>query len=320
VTLNVPGRYVILLNVLLIGAIAYFAALCASDLFAMRFADSAVPPASNEKNAAGGSSQLKPASYYQLIVRRDIFNLKPAAPVVPSQASAAEDNNLRITLLGTSHITGARAFAIIEDQNGDQVLYRQGDIIPDVGELVAIGKDHALILHNGHRVAIEIPNMGGLARPEMRHGPRTIPRGGIIPRIPRNLRLRRPRNPAIRGMPGPVGQSGGIHQLAPNHYLVDKAAVKSNMQDMAKLFTEMRATPNLQNGSSNGFALSEIQPGSVFDQIGLHNGDIVTTVAGQPMSDPRKAIAVLESLGGRSAIQLSVLRNGAPVNLSYIIR
>lgn len=318
-TLNVPERYTILLNVLLVGAIAYFAALSASDLFAMRLAANAVPPEGTTASALGDMSQLKPESYYQLIVRRDIFNLTPAIAVASSQA-APEDNDLRITLLGTSHITGSRAFAIIEDQNGDQVLYRQGDMIPDVGELVAISKNRALILHNGHRIAIEIPSLGGPAGSESEHGPRSFPRGGISPRLPRNLELRHRPNPMMRRVPGAVGQSNGVHQLAPNRYLVDRAAVNSNMQDMAKLFTEVRATPNLQNGSSNGFALSEIQPGSVFDQMGLHDGDVVTTVAGQPLNDPRKAITVLESLSGRSSIQLSVLRNGAPVNLSYIIR
>jgi type II secretion system protein C len=109
--------------------------------------------------------------------------------------------------------------------------------------------------------------------------------------------------------------------VAPNRYLVDRAKVNDDMQDMAKLFTEVRAVPNIQNGSSNGFALSEIQPGSVFEAMGLHDGDVVTAIGGQSLSDPRKAIAVLQSLQTLNdrSINLSLMRNGTPVNLLYTV-
>jgi type II secretion system protein C len=308
-----------MLNVLLVGAIAYFAALAASDLFAMRLASSVVP-VENIPQSTIDNSELKPEGYYQVIIRRDIFNTAPAPAVVQAQPAAPEDDDLRITLLGTSHITGSRAFAIIEDQNGDQVLYRQGDLIPDAGQLIAIGRDRAIVLHNGRQIALEIPSLGGPDEADVNQVPGGFPRGGIFPRLPRGLDFRH-HNPMMRRrMPGAPGASSGVHQLSPNHYLVDRSTVNSDTQDMAKLFTQVRAMPNLQNGSSNGFALSEIQPGSIFDQLGLHDGDVVTTVAGQPMNDPRTAITVLESLSGRSSIQMSVLRNGAPVNLSYTIR
>jgi type II secretion system protein C len=326
-TLNLPERYMIVVNVLLVAAIAYFAALSVSDLFAMRLAANAVPLITSDDNTAAESGQVHPQSYYQVIVRRDIFNVTPAALVARNAAQVApQDDDLRITLLGTSHISGERAFAIIEDQNGDQVLYRQGDMIPDAGAILAIGHDRALILHNGHRVAIEIPSLGageGEGGPETPSGPIMVPRGGLVPRFPPNFLKRLHRDgPNMRRLPGPIGGSNsGVSQVAPNRYVVDRTKVNSDMQDMAKLFTEVRAIPNIQNGSSNGFALSEIQPGSVFEAMGLHDGDVVTSIGGQSLSDPRKAIAVLESLqtlNGRS-INVSLMRNGAPVNLLYTV-
>lgn len=324
-TLNLPERYTMMLNVLLVAAIAYFAALSVSDLFAMRLAGNAVPPATNDEGAGADSGQAHPQGYYQLIVRRDIFNLRPAADVAQNAAQVApEDNDLRITLLGTSHISGSRAFVIIEDQNGDQVLYRQGDMIPDAGEILTIGHERAVILHNGHQIPIEIPSLGGEpeAPGEAPGGPMMVPRGGLVPRFPPNFRHRLRRGPNMRGSPGPIGGvNTGVSQVAPNRYLVDRAKVNNDMQDMAKLFTEVRAIPNIQNGSSNGFALSEIQPGSLFEAMGLHDGDVVTSIGGQSLSDPRKAIAVLQSLQtlNDSSINLSVMRNGTPVSLSYTV-
>jgi general secretion pathway protein C len=321
-TWGMPERYVMLVNVLLVAAIAYFAALSVSDVFALRLASNAVPPASGGSNAPAENGGARPAGYYQVIARRDIFNLTPAATAPAQNTQAAADEDLRITLLGTSHISGGRSFAIIEDQNGDQVLYRQGDMIPDAGQLVGIGRDRAIILRNGRQIAIAIPDLGGGAPGQVgseHRGPMVVPRGGIVPRMPSNFRHRL--NPMMR-RPGRVGAADtGVRQVAPNRYAVDRTSLNNDMQDMAKLFTQVRAIPNIQNGSSNGFALSEIQPGSIFDAMGLHDGDVVTNIAGQPATDPRKTIAVIESLQADSerSIQLTVLRNGAPVNLSYTI-
>jgi len=88
---------------------------------------------------------------------------------------------------------------------------------------------------------------------------------------------------------------------------------------MAKLFTEIRAIPNLQNGASNGFRLSEIQPGSIFDEIGLQDGDVLTTIQGQNLGDPTQAVALLSSLRSRSSISLNVIRNGMSLRLFYNI-
>ncbi|HUN58504.1 MAG TPA: type II secretion system protein GspC [Candidatus Binataceae bacterium] len=323
-TLNLE-RYTIVLNVLLVAAIAYFAALSVSDLFAMRLAANAVPPVTNDESAAAEGGQARPQGYYQLIVRRDIFNLTPAATMAQNTAQTTpEDDDLRITLLGTSHISGARSFAIIEDQNGDQVLYRQGDMIPDAGEIVTIGHDRAVILHNGRQIAIEIPSLGGEpgGAGGSPGGPMIVPRGGLVPRFPADFRHRLRKGPNLRRLPRPVpGSNTGVSQVAPNKYLVDREKVNNDMQDMAKLFTQVRAVPNIQNGSSNGFALSEIQPGSLFEAMGLHDGDVVTSIGGQSLSDPRKAIAVLQSLQTLSdhSINVSVVRNGAPVNLMYTV-
>src|ERR1700722_6757170 len=325
-TLNLPERYSMMLNVLLVAIIAYFAALSVSDLFAMRLASNAVPPVS-EETAPVESGQTHPQGYYQLIARRDIFNLTPAAAVPQNTAAAAApaDEDLRITLLGTSHLTNGRAFAIVEDQNGDQVLYRQGDMIPDAGQIVGIGRDRALILHNGHRVEISIPSLSGENSGPALEAPGghiSVPRGGIVPRFPANFRRRHPGGPGPpRRPPGAIGAATtGVRQVAPNRYLVDRSKVTSDMQDMSKLFTEVRAVPNIQNGSSNGFALSEIEPGSIFEAMGLHDGDVVTSISGRPLTDPRKALAVpqsLQTLNDRAPIKLSLMRNGAPVNLSY---
>jgi general secretion pathway protein C len=107
--------------------------------------------------------------------------------------------------------------------------------------------------------------------------------------------------------------------MSPTRYVIERSTVNRTLQNMGKLLTEIRAIPNLENGASNGFRLSEIQDGSIFQEIGLHDGDLLTAIEGENLNDPTKAVTLLESLRSRSSITLNVIRDGGPVQLYYRI-
>jgi len=302
---NLPDRYMLLLNGLLVGVVAIFLALNVSDVVKLRLAANAVPSGPETSVATAPSPQrvigLRPRALYEAITQRDIFNLTPAPESAP-----VENEDLQLKLLGTSQLSSGKPFAIIENQNGEQSLYRLGDTIPGVGQLLQVEPSRVVVLHNGRRVALAIPRdqepaadepSGRRSRRRPYSGPPMVPRPGM---------LRRP--------------LAGVHQLGPNRYVLDRSTVNSNLQNLAPLFTQIRAIPNLHNGNSDGFRLSEIQPGSIFQQIGLRDGDVLTSVSGQTVTDPMKAMALLQTLRDRSAITLNVMRNGAPVQLYYNIR
>jgi type II secretion system protein C len=308
-TLNIPERYLFAINVLLAAlVIPYFAARSVSQLIKLHYAGGIEeqPAAIVEPGAGVGSGLARPRAIYNIIKQRDIFNLAPATEV----AAPVEKEDLNIKLLGTSHLTGgARDFAIIEDQSGIQQLYRLGEMIPGVGRLTEIGKNRAIIEHNGRRVAIEIPR-DNLSQPGDDAGPPSGLRRGLRPPYLRNPMIRRAR---------PTAKAGGVRLLAPNRYAVERSVVDNSMQHMAQLITEIRALPVIHDGTPNGYRLSDIQPGSLFEQIGLQDGDVLTAVSGQQLSDPAHALRLLGSLQNQANITLNVLRNGAPVQISYTI-
>lgn len=307
-TLNLPERYIYLINALIVAAIAWFAALSVGDAVRLHFAggDAAL------QEQADRAQHLPPgmfrsAALYEPIVRRDIFNLGPAPVAVPTTTT---NENLSITLLGTSHLSGGiKPFAIVEDASGNQALYRLGEMIPDAGRLIQIDRDRIIVMHEGKRVAVRIPEdeLGDALGSQSANGLDRFKRfhNRQFPFLHRPIRHR----PSV----------GEVHKLGPNRYAISRSTVNDNVSHMAQLFTEMRASPNFENGKSNGFMLSEIQPGSIFQQIGLHNGDVLTDVSGQPVSDPAKAMQLLSTLNQQSSITLTVIRNGTPINLSYSI-
>ena len=315
---NLSERYVVVLNFLLVGTIVYFLANSLIDVMKLRIAGNIVPAETASAGPAHGSvraSTMLSRSSYDPIIQRDIFNLAPA----PETAPAETEEDLQVKLLGTSHLTVGKPFVIVEDSTGTQSLYRLGDTIPNVGQLTEVGKERAIVLHKGHRVALTIPREDDQGAANLTATPLGRPS-----RFLDNPAFRRRHpglGPLLRGLPMPPMRPGaGVHRLGTNRYVLDRSTVDSNLQNMAKLFTEIRAVPNLRNGASNGFRLSEIESGSIFQEIGLHDGDVVTSVSGQPINDPTRALALLAAMRTSSSITLSVMRNGAPMQLYYNIR
>lgn len=310
---NINERYLFAINLLLAALlIPYFAARTVSAMIKLHYAANVVtqPLASAAPGVETGAIASRPRTAYNIIKERDVFNLAPATEVA---APPVEKEELNVTLLGTSHLSrGAREFAIIEDQAGSQQLYRLGETIPNVGRLVQVGKNRAIVEHNGHRVALEIPKDSlGQSGDDEEEATRPAVRA-------HGLRSPFIRNPMIR--PGrPAAKAGGVRKVGPNKYLVERSTITNDMTNMSQLLTQVRALPVIENGTSNGFRLSEIQPGSLFEQIGLQDGDVLTAVSGQQLNDPARALQLLSTLQTRSAVTLNVLRNGAPVQFSYTI-
>jgi general secretion pathway protein C len=295
--LTFSERYVVALNFLLIAGCAYFAARSLNDIVARRLI--VVPPAPAPAAAARPPAQLTRADY-DLIVQRDIFNaVKPQAappPPAPPQATAAD---LHIKLVGTSHLSWNKPFAVFEDNNThDQSIYRQGDQIPDAGELLSVEKSKVVINHNGTQVTLEMPT-DDTQNPS--------PPGAMPEPVP-----------IVPSMPPMAGRD--VERVGPNQFVVQRTSVDRNLQNMGQLFTQMRAIPNVENGKTDGFRLSEVIPGSLFSQMGLRNGDVVSAIGGQDLNDPTQAIALLNSLRNASSLSITVMRHGRPIDLNYQIQ
>lgn len=289
-------RHITALNFLLVAALAYFAALSVNDIVARSLAP--VPAAlRGERALAHEGPAVHPRAYYEAIVKRDIFNLVPQ----PEAAAPVVNIDLHLKLLGTSELTLKKPFAVLEDQSGIQSLYRLGDDVPGAGKLVAVEKNRVVIDHGGRRVAIEIPQ-----EPMLGVEPSQVP------------------------VAGPSGEDNDeaaaqveidVEETGPNRYAINRKQLQDALRNPAQLFTQVRAMPiSVGPGRQAGFNLSEIEPGSVFDDMGLQDGDLVTAVNGQPIISPAQAITMLGGLQTMPSVDLNIIRDSRPVRLHYDIR
>ena len=323
--------HVTILNFVLVGALALVSAMCVRDIIERTVSNEpeAPPALSAAPKAAAG---LRTRAYYDAIVKRDIFNEVPqetgSVPVV------AED--LHLKLIGTSLQSRSKPYAIVEDQNGVESLYQVGEDIPDAGRLVSVETNRAIIDRGGQRVAIEIPTS------DLRAVPPSHLAGGLrlpgplrsLPASVRN-RLRRLRHPpgVSSDNDNDNGDDNGnddsnsdddskleLKKLGPGKFEVSRAEVQQTMENPAALFSQMRALPHFVNGKTDGFSISEVAPGSVFDQLGLRNGDLVTSIDGQPVTNPMQAMGLMQSMKTASALDLTINRGGAPTTVHLDLR
>ncbi len=308
--------HVVGMNFVLLAALAYFAALTVNDFVARRLIDSlSAEPAAPAVHRPVLRHNSRAA--YATIAQRDVFNSVKETKLAPAPVAT----DLHIKLLGTSQLTRDRPFAVIEDDSRQQALYRLGDEIPDAGRLVAVEKKRVIIHHEGRNVALEIGEEQLTSERPSGRAPSALAARlrEKAQRRQEQHRRRSPRGPRAEAAPRSPLAPGGVHQVADNQYVVDRSTVDQDMKNMGELLTQVRAIPNIENGKTTGFRLSEIQAGSLFQQMGLQDGDIVQSVGGQNMNDPTRALELLSLLQNQKSVAVQVLRNGQPVRLNYQI-
>lgn len=96
------------------------------------------------------------------------------------------------------------------------------------------------------------------------------------------------------------------------------AAYRDRMvrQELPTILMSAASEPVVENGQIRGFRLFQFEPGSIFEKLGMKDGDVVESINGVPLNDVARTVQFLNGLKGESKVEVSISRNGAPVTLS----
>jgi general secretion pathway protein C len=305
------SRYLVVVNLLLLALAAYAAAGIAGTTLAARFmpiSDVALvePPAPPQIEKA------KPATYYALIHQRDIFNSVKPVEAVPT-AAVATKTQLKVKLWGVA-VRGSRSHCVIEDQSArppKQELYRIGDLVAGIAKVKAIEWDKVILDHDGAEEILELvpdPNAHAAAAVASTLGATGAAANGTAA------------SPNSAARPGAASPDINVQVVGDNQYEIPKAEVDKAFENLGQLFTQMRAVPHFEGGKAIGFRLFAIRSGSLFDKIGLRNGDIVRRINEIEMNDPSRALAMLEELRNERNLTVDVTRNRQDQTLTYSVK
>ena len=287
-------RYLVVVNLLLLALAAYSASSIVGTALAARL----IPPPDVEISPPPEPLDIeaaKPANFYAVIHKRDIFNSAKPTPAPEAKTEVVAPTQLKLKLWGTAVFSNGKSFSIIEDQGArKQGVYGVNAVVPGNATVKNIEWNRVILSHNGTDEILE------LEEPKATAGPHTAVAAA----------------PAAPGAPGGTG----IQQTAENEFTVPKTEVDSALENMSQLFTQIRAVPHFEGGQSIGFRLFAIRRGSLFDRIGLKNGDIIRSINGNEMTDPSKAMGLLQELRDSNNLDVEITRNQQPQKLTYSIQ
>jgi len=197
------------------------------------------------------------------------------------EVTDAPDTTLNLNLHGTllSDIT-VQSRAIIEVDNKDKV-FSIGDEIQNNVSLYSVEATQVIIDNRGRKEALRLP------------------------REEENVtNTRRPPPPVAR-------QNAGANRIAQQ---IRQAALKnpSSITDILRLKKGQTST------GQKGFRVYPGKSRERFKELGLKPGDFVTQVNGLSVGD-QNPFQVIQTLGTSTFINLSIERNGQPMNLSFDI-
>jgi general secretion pathway protein C len=125
------------------------------------------------------------------------------------------------------------------------------------------------------------------------------------------------------GEDSPKGEEeeGDVKKEGPNKFVIDRATVEKVMANPEELYSQIRAVPHKgPNGEVDGYRLSGIRRRSLFNKLGIKNGDIVHSVNGQPLTSMQSAMEAYNSMGSGSNFNFEVTRRNEKQTFEYEIR
>jgi general secretion pathway protein C len=91
-----------------------------------------------------------------------------------------------------------------------------------------------------------------------------------------------------------------------------------DVRNPATLFAQARILPKYENGQMVGVQLNAIKPGSMFEQIGIKNGDVIKELNGIKIDSPEQSAKILlEFVDAKSFEVVVVNAQGSTQTFTY---
>lgn len=101
---------------------------------------------------------------------------------------------------------------------------------------------------------------------------------------------------------------------------LDRGRLESQMRNFSTLLSQARVSPHFTNKKADGFTISEIVKGSLYEEIGLQNGDVIHKVNGEFVTSAEQAMRMYRELQTATFIDVEINRAGSIQQVNYAIQ
>ncbi|MFO7157010.1 MAG: type II secretion system protein GspC [Pseudomonadota bacterium] len=296
-------KYFWAVELALLAVISFLGALTTNALLAARLVApvdlDAMAPSSSAGNpgaaflARAGSLPLERTAAFLGIElpSEDPTAGEPEMPAYDPDAEAVP-SSLNLTLVGTMVANRPEwSFATIRKSGGEHVgVYLVGDEI-EGATVLEIERLRVILLNQGRKeyIAIDESKTGELQR----------------------LASATPTPSATSSRGGaPQVEPAEVRQVGNDTYEISREDVERQLANLSALATQARVVPSFKDGKANGFKIFSIRPGSLYQKIGLQNGDVIRKINGYAIDSPEKALELYAKLRESSRIEVELERRG----------
>lgn len=276
----------------------FFLALLTADLIIVANRDLMMPKSAPPARRPPPPKPMALGSYDK-IIGRNIFNADGVIPPPINQGGGSQPTDeatpvpsqLPIVLVGTIvHVNAARSLATVEMKNSNKIIpFVPNDDMEGLAKLLKVERKRAIFrnLNNNRLEYIEIKDDSAIVFETKKKA-------------------------------GPVGE---IDQKG-NTFAIKRTLIDKLITNLPEHLQQARAVPYTPPGGSKieGFIILDIQPGSIFEQIGLAKNDIIQEVNGQKVDSPARALELYNELKTAGSISIGVERGGRSETLNYTIQ
>ena len=237
----------------------------------------------------------------QAILDRNLFNARLLGEETEPVTDDLAATKLPLKLLGTAASGDDRqSWAAVEDQEKRlHLVVRVADKLLGKAEVIRIERGRIVLRNGGRLEELALADENGAGGALRTAAPATNARGRSYGR------------PERRAAMAPSGNSPveRVQRLAEDRFGVTRDDVESVASNPAALFSQARILPKYQDGKMLGVQLNAIQSGSLFEQIGIMDGDTITELNGIQITSQQESAAVLRQL--TESTEFSVTVTGA---------
>jgi hypothetical protein len=310
-------KYIWALNLVLIFLTAYFLAAFINFQMGKKYVMEQAVNLKQPKTilASSGFSYRPPNS---AIIDGNIFGTVPTPPSAEEGgADQAAASNIEAELIGVIYFSEGNTLnqaTIRLKQEARTDVYKIGDEVSPgvtVGDIqetkvtlnIGASRTQELVFEFGKEL---LPGMAEAA-----------PGSYVDPysRMPKEVRAR-----ALMGYRQKLVDDN-IQQIGENFYKVQKSAIDKTLGNLNEVMTQARMVPNfVQDGAGkkmDGFKIFKIMPGSIFQKLGMRDGDVIRKINNAPMDSVEKGLELMQALRFEKKFDIDLLRGTQPVQMNY---
>lgn len=255
--------------------------------------------ASTESSSSSRRSSSRPRSattYKKPVMERNIFD----STSLNVQASSGDEEvggktDLRVTLIATMVATPEQySSALIADDGREStaLAYNIGQVLLGEAEIIGIEQKRVILKRNTGEIEYLAIDEDAAPAPRKRGGTKT----------------------------DDEDEEDGISKDGET-IIVERAVVDEALANVDQLASKIRVVPHKgADGEIDGYRLSAIRRGSLFDKLGIKNGDVVHGVNGMPLTSADGAFSAFQTLQSESGFTFDVTRRGQRSEHKYEIR